>query len=67
MYGMAAGDCFCDGTVFTLRPNGSVQVIYDLGNASPEGGGLSQDDQGNLYGIVGSGGSVAGTIFELVK
>jgi uncharacterized repeat protein (TIGR03803 family) len=69
MYGTAAGGgiSYDNGIIFSLQPNGAVQVIYDLGKGNlPSGGGLAEDKKGNLYGVFISYGS-GGTIFKLVK
>jgi uncharacterized repeat protein (TIGR03803 family) len=55
--------------IFSLAPDGTEEVAYELGTlVYPTGGGLSEDKDGNLYGTTIRGlGSNASAIFELVK
>lgn len=61
------------GTVFKLTPGGDESVLHDfLGSAAGDGwspiGGLTMDDEGNLYGTTEGGGSAScdcGVVFKI--
>lgn len=67
-----SGGAYNAGTVFKLSKTGQETVLYsfkggDTDGANPSGG-VSQDNQGNLYGTTYYGGaSGAGTVFKVSK
>jgi uncharacterized repeat protein (TIGR03803 family) len=75
LYGTSelGGNCAGCGTVFELSPNGSQgwteNTLYQF-ESGLDGGlpvaGLVFDQSGNLYGTTKSGGTGAGTVFELM-
>jgi uncharacterized repeat protein (TIGR03803 family) len=74
LYGTtSSGGAAGGGTVFKLSPGGDESVLHDfLGSAAGDGweplGGLTMDDEGNLYGTTESGGSAScgcGVVFKI--
>jgi len=70
LYGSdAAGGTFGNGAVFKLTPSGNFSVLYSFtGGADGKypNDGLVSDEQGNLYGTTGMGGSAGqGVVFKV--
>ncbi|MBA3913276.1 MAG: hypothetical protein H0X25_05355 [Acidobacteriales bacterium] len=72
LYGTAAeGSILNEGTVFVLTKTGNVGVLWAFGKKGPHKGfapesSLIRDDEGNLYGTAGNGGSTGGgTVFRI--
>lgn len=74
LYGTTvAGGVNGTGTVFELSPNGShgwrYAVIYSFSNSGPDGqepmGGVTLDNQGNIYGTTNQGAYGYGAVWEI--
>jgi uncharacterized repeat protein (TIGR03803 family) len=58
------------GTIYRMRPNGALALIYSFGASAGDGAhpasGLTQASDGNFYGSTAAGGSAgAGSLYEL--